>query len=189
MRVSISIILVVALASNTLAQVYSDKVVSLKHEALKDSLTSTPYPYILPIWGDKAAQRGFDLPYSAGLNVNYLSQKSDITINNLQVGFNHGPLYNLDEIVRFNKATSTTNGLNFRPDIWLFPFLNIYGIFAKSTSATSIDFVGVRARILEGSFNATRKPILRTTYRLWVHPREPAVAFSLDMKFRGPISA
>lgn len=122
------------------AQVYSDKVVGQKHAALSDSLKSSEYPYVLPIWGKKATQRGFQLPYSAGVNINYLSQRSDLTINNLEVGFNQGERYNLDEVVRFNKATSTTNGVNFRPDVWLFPFLNIYGIFAKSQSATSIDF-------------------------------------------------
>jgi hypothetical protein len=49
-------------------------------------------------------------------------------------------LYNLDEIIRFNNATSEASGVNFRPDIWLFPFLNIYGIFAKSSPSTTVDF-------------------------------------------------
>ncbi|HTE29410.1 MAG TPA: hypothetical protein VK666_03490 [Chryseolinea sp.] len=122
------------------AQVYSDKVVGKKHIALEDSIKSADYPYVLPIWGAKATKRGYDLPYSAGLNINYLWQESDLTINNLEVGFNNGPQYNLDEIVRFNQATSTTNAVNFRPDVWLLPFLNVYGIFAKSNSSTAIDF-------------------------------------------------
>ena len=50
--------------------------------------------------------------------------------DNLQVGFNYGPLHNLDEIVRFGKAVSTASAINFRPDVWLLPFLNVYGIFA-----------------------------------------------------------
>ncbi len=140
MKISILIVLAVVLHSHAFAQVYSDKVVGSKHELLSDSLKTSEYPYILPIWGDKATQRGFDLPYSAGLNVNYLWQESDLTINNLLVGFNNGPLYNLDEVVRFNNATSSTQAVNFRPDVWVFPFLNVYGIFAKSKSSTAIDF-------------------------------------------------
>jgi len=56
------------------------------------------------------------------------------------VGFNNGQMFNLDEIVRFNDATAVTNGINVRPDIWLFPFLNIYGILAKSNNKTNVDF-------------------------------------------------
>jgi hypothetical protein len=57
----------------------------------------------------------------------------------VSVGFNNGEKYNLDEIIRFNSATTTTNGVNLRPDIWLLPFLNIYGIFARSQTTTAID--------------------------------------------------
>ena len=49
-----------------------------------------------------------------------------MVINNLNVGFNN--------------TTGTTNGVNIRPDIWLFPFLNVYGLFAKSKSSTAVDF-------------------------------------------------
>ena len=68
-----------------------------------------------------------------------MGQKSDLIINNLQVGFNNSELYNIDEIVRFNSAESAASGLNLRPDFWLFPFLNVYGIFAKSNISTAID--------------------------------------------------
>jgi hypothetical protein len=140
MKLYIQLFCLFLLSSQTVAQVYSDKIVGEKNEALSDSLKLSKYPYVLPIWGAKATELGFDLPYSAGLNINYLWQESDLTIDNLQVGFNGGDLYNLDEIVRFKDATSTTNAVNFRPDVWLFPFLNIYGIFAKSKSSTAIDF-------------------------------------------------
>src|SRR5262249_12046238 len=83
--------------------------------------------------------KGFKLQLPFGINLNYLTQKSDIVINNLNVGFNNGPMYNLDEIVRFNSAQATTNGLNICPDFWLLPFLDVYGIFARSKTSTSID--------------------------------------------------
>jgi hypothetical protein len=82
---------------------------------------------------------GFDLPYSAGLGVNYIWTKSDIIIEDLMVGFNNGPMYDLDEIVRFTGSTATAEGFNFRPDIWVLPFLNIYGLFSKANTSTAID--------------------------------------------------
>jgi len=57
----------------------------------------------------------------------------------LQVGFNNGPLYNLDEIVRFDKSSVEVGALTITPDIWLLPFLNVYGIFGKSNPTTKIN--------------------------------------------------
>jgi hypothetical protein len=122
------------------AQVFSNKVVGKKNSERIDSLKKTEYPYVLPIWGDKATERGFDLPYSAGLSVQYLWQKQDLLIENLFIGFNNGPQYNLDEIVRFENSVSEASGINFRPDVWVFPFLNVYGIFAKSKPSTTVGF-------------------------------------------------
>lgn len=121
------------------AQYTTDKVVGKKHQEYLDSVKSAEYPYVLPILGKKAYQKGFSLPYSAGLSVNFITQKSDIIIENLKVGFNNGELYDLDNIIRFNAAESRGSGLNIRPDFWLFPFLDVYGILAKSALSTSID--------------------------------------------------
>jgi hypothetical protein len=130
---------VLLFATATFAQVYTNKVVGKKNQELIDSLKVADYPYALPIWGKKVAQKGYKLPYSAGISVNYFWQESDLVINNLKIGFNNGPQYNLDEVVRFNNAVAEANAVNIRPDIWLLPFLNVYGIFGKGKSSTSID--------------------------------------------------
>jgi opacity protein-like surface antigen len=119
-------------------QVYSNKEVGQKNQELADSIKTIDYPYALPIWGEKAAKLGFNLPYSAGLGVNYLWQRSDIVINNLFVGFNNSDMIDLDEVVRFDNSVSEAQGVNLRPDIWLFPFLNVYGVFGKAKTSTSI---------------------------------------------------
>ena len=103
-----------------------------------DSLNNLEYPYILPIYGAQAYKLGYKLPYSAGIGINYLTQESDLIIDNLQVGFNNGPMTNLDEIIRFDGAIAGASGVNVRPDIWLFPFLNVYGLFAQSKTSTEI---------------------------------------------------
>ncbi len=124
----------------TFAQVFTNKPVGKKNVELVDSLKKSEYPYSLPILGAKATKAGYDLPYSAGLSLQYLWQKQDLLIDNLYVGFNNGPQYNLDEIVRFDNSISEASGVNFRPDIWVFPFLNVYGIFAKSKPSTTVGF-------------------------------------------------
>lgn len=140
MRKSVFVLIVTILFwVEVFAQVYTNKPVGKKNEALVDSLKQQEYPYVLPIWGKKAAALGFQLPYSAGLSVNYMWQESDLVIDNLSVGFNNGPMTNIDELIRFNSAVAGANIVNFRPDIWLFPFLNIYGILAKGKTSTTID--------------------------------------------------
>jgi hypothetical protein len=133
------IFLLAVVSTSSFAQVYSNKEVGKKNAELIDSLKGAEYPYVLPIWGAKATKLGFNLPYSAGLGLNYLWQESDLVIENLNVGFNHGPMYDLDEVIRFDNAVSEATGLNFRPDVWVFPFLNVYGIFAKSQPSTAIN--------------------------------------------------
>ncbi len=138
--------------SPVFGQVYSDKVVGKKNTELADSIKASEYPYILPILGDAATKRGFNLPYSAGLGLNYIWQESDLVIENLQVGFNHRPMQDLSEVIRFNSAVSKAGGINFRPDVWLFPFLNIYGIVAKVQPSTTVDF-GVYVPDGDGNWN------------------------------------
>ena len=128
-----------ALCISVLAQNTTDKLIGKKNAQVLDSMKTIDYPYLLPIWGKKVAQKGFRLQKSAGMSVQYIYQQSDVVINNLQIGFNNGPKYNLDEIVRFDKAETTTNGVNIRPDFWILPFLNVYAIFAKSKTATAIN--------------------------------------------------
>src|SRR5688572_135704 len=146
------ILCLIVISFSVHAQVFSNKVVGKKNEAAIDSLKKSEYPYVLPIWGAKATKAGFSLPYSAGLSVQYISQESDLVIDNLQVGFNNGPLHDLSEIIRFDNAVSKATGINLRPDFWIFPFLNVYGIIAKANPSTAID-AGVYVPDENGEWN------------------------------------
>lgn len=139
------------------AQVYSEL-----NNKPKDTLE---YKYMLPIFGKKVKALGFDLPYSAGISVNYLYQKSDIVISNVAVGFNSGDLINVDDLIRFNSTTAESNGINIRPDLWVFPFLNVYGIFAQAQSRTNVDVSIFIPRINEADelFSIQTSPLFNTT--------------------------
>jgi hypothetical protein len=113
-------------------------IVGQKQATAIDSLKASTYPYLLPAWGQKVTKKGISLPYPAGLSLQYIWQESDIIINNLQISFNNGPKHNMDDLIRFDGAKTTTSGINFRPDFWIFPFLNIYGIYARSQSSTAV---------------------------------------------------
>src|SRR5215831_17445667 len=98
------------------AQYTTDKVLGPKNQHLADSLKKMEYPYMLPIWGKKVVAKGYNIPKSAGVSAQYVYQQSDILITDLSVGFNHGPMQSLDQIIRFNSAVATSNAANVRPD-------------------------------------------------------------------------
>lgn len=133
-KILIGLISVVFVFTSVNAQVYSNKIIK------KDSAAKKEYNFLLPIWGKKVTEKGFDLPYSAGIGINYLLQKSDLIIDNLQVGFNNQEKYALDDIIRFDKAEASAMAVTVRPDFWLFPFLNIYGIAGVSSASTDVGF-------------------------------------------------
>lgn len=137
-----ALLLIAALTGvrNAHAQVFTNKEVGAGNRALADSLKNSKYPYALPIWGDKATQRGFSLPFSAGVSTQYFGQRSDLVIENLSVGFNGGPQYDLDGLIRFDKVKSSSNGVSLRPDVWLFPFLNVYAILGRSSASTEVHY-------------------------------------------------
>jgi hypothetical protein len=172
------------------AQVYTNKPEVRVDKQTKDSLKATiDYPYSLPILGEKAAKAGYQLPYSAGVGLNYLWTDAELVIENLSIGFNHGPLYNLNEIVRFDKSSSTVQALNFRPDIWLFPFLNVYGVIAKGTPSTEVNF-GVYVPDADGNWTRaatfnTKADFQATTYGFGLTPTIGVKGgwIALDMNF------
>jgi|APIni6443716594_1056825.scaffolds.fasta_scaffold26732_2 hypothetical protein len=137
-RIALIACMTAGLLGQSFGQVYTNKVVGEKNKEYADTISSQPYPYVLPIWGAKATAKGYDLPYSAGVSINYFWQQSDLVISDLFVGFNNGPMYDLDEIIRFDDALSEASVITIRPDIWLLPFLNVYGIFSKAKTSTEI---------------------------------------------------
>jgi len=139
-RKAMLIFFLAILSSTVFAQVFTNKEVGQKNAVFIDSLKKSEYPYSLPILGAKATKAGYNLPYSAGISAQYFWQQSDLIIDNLNVGFNNGPMYNVDEIIRFNTARATASATTIRPDIWLFPFLDIYAILGRAKASTEVGF-------------------------------------------------
>jgi hypothetical protein len=106
------------------AKITSEK----RRQQLIDSLKNTPYPYVFPILGDKVRKKGITLPLPHGIMVNYLPGTQNIAMSDLAVGFNHESKYDLSEIVTFENVKANMQIVNVRPDTWVLPFLNIYGL-------------------------------------------------------------
>ena len=118
--------------------------IKTKHEAYTDSLKAINYDRILPIWGAGAYKQGFDIPYPLGLMVNTIWMKQGLIIDNLQLGLTTD---NLDipltpiEFIKFGENYNSSFSTTFRPDIWILPFLNVYGLFGAGRSRTEVNLV------------------------------------------------
>ncbi len=123
---------------------YTSKKVRPKHQAYTDSLKAVEYNYVFPILGQGAYKRGFDIPYPAGLMANYIWMDQGIKISNMQLGLKTDnqdiPLTAVD-FIDFGENRNTSYAVNFRPDLWIFPFLNVYGLFGYGSSKTEVNLV------------------------------------------------
>jgi hypothetical protein len=123
---------------------YANTKVKSKFESYTDSLKKVKYNYTFPIFGQKAYEKGFDIPYPAGGMANYVWMKQDILITNLQLGFSSEnediPLTPVD-FIDFGNNTNVSHMINVRPDLWVFPFLNVYGLFGRGNSTTEVNII------------------------------------------------
>lgn len=143
-KITFLVIFVFALVSiETNAQYVSTKIKS-KHQTYKDSLKEVEYNYTFPILGQGAYRKGFDIPYPAGIMGNFMWLDQGLIIDNLELGLKTDnldiPLTPVD-FIEFGKNTNTTYSLNVRPDLWVLPFLNVYGIFGYGESHTEVNLV------------------------------------------------
>lgn len=112
----------------------------------KDDTTSVKkkdYPYILPIWGQKVADRNIDLQLPFGLNVNYVYNQMSLELTDFSMNFYDGE--DLDDLINpetlnFTETVATANGVNVRADAWILPFLNMYGLYSKNQGSTKVSF-------------------------------------------------
>jgi len=124
---------------------YANKKVKSKHQQYTDSLKTIEYDRILPIWGAGTYKKGFDIPYPMGAMVNYIWMDQGLLFENFQLGIKSDnqdiPLTPADSLIGFGESRNKSYAVNFRPDIWVFPFLNVYGLFGTGKSTTDVNTI------------------------------------------------
>lgn len=127
--IGVQLLLLIGIAR---AQNPSIKNLSDKHKRYYDSLKNMNYDRTFPIFGTKVYKRGFDVPFPFGIMVNSFYGVQGIDISNIKIGVkgpngDRGPT-NVDNIVKFSNVEASVLNFNIRADLWVFPFLNIYGL-------------------------------------------------------------
>lgn len=111
--------------------------INLESDTCDVKQRASEYDYIFPIWGKDVMERGFDVPYPAGANLVGIYITQPIDIGQLQLGLNGGSLVPVPA-VQFGENTSTVFSGNMRLDLWLFPFLNVYGMYGVAQANTTV---------------------------------------------------
>lgn len=104
---------------------------------------------VLPIWGNEARAQGYDIPEPFGVSYGYMNLRQDIVVD--KIGFNSNSGMNLGEML--NIETGHTRSKNeshmLKLDAWVFPFMNVYGLYGKTkgTSKTNLDNVEAKIKL------------------------------------------
>lgn len=138
----LSIVLFLIIGLHSAKAQYANTKIKTKHEAYTDSLKQVDYDYIFPILGQGAYRKGFDIPYPAGLMANYMWMRQNLIFDNMKLGVKTDnvdiPLTDVD-FIEFGENINTSYAYNVRPDLWILPFLNVYGIFGGGQSRTEVN--------------------------------------------------
>jgi hypothetical protein len=96
------------------------------------------YPHALPFLAQKAIDAGEELPLPLGVSVTYYYVERDIDVKSVKASINDNPVAPVNDFfaadVRTYVHTATA-----RMDIWIFPFLNVYGLFGFIDNTSEVD--------------------------------------------------
>ncbi|OTA16879.1 hypothetical protein Xvie_01558 [Xenorhabdus vietnamensis] len=98
---------------------------------------------ILPIWGDKAREKGYDLPEPFGVSYGYINLRQDIVVDKIGFIMPENPDTPDAIIINAGKTRERNESHMLKLDTWVMPFLNVYGVYGKTkgSSETNIDSI------------------------------------------------
>lgn len=135
-----------------------------------------------PIWGNEARARGYDIPLPFGVNLSYMNMRQNIDVDSISFSGlalgNHlipSDMFNIDA----GKTRQQSKTENLRLDMWVFPFLNIYGLIGH-TRGSSVSNVSVDAD--PSRYSGIDKIIASSVHRLNQRGDLQDIDFALDFK-------
>ncbi|GIU40367.1 lipoprotein [Shewanella sairae] len=101
------------------------------------------YDRTFPIWAQEAIDLGHELPKPYGFTLNYMTMDQPLVVDS--VGFSGLP-GGLDDMlsIKGSKAKQESETLSLRGDMWVLPFLNLYGVIGH-TKGSSVANVQLEA--------------------------------------------
>jgi len=101
----------------------------------------------LPIWGDEARARGYDLPLPFGVSVSHMNIRQNINVDSINFNGLGWDTYSLPSSlfdIKVDKTRQKSKTDTLKLDMWLLPFMNVYGIVGH-TKGSSLSKVSVNS--------------------------------------------
>jgi len=99
--------------------------------------TAEPITRWVPIWGEQVREKGYDLPLPFGVGANLVLMDQGIDVRNLEIGIS-APNLNVSGVT-FSNTRAHDRANTARLDMWLLPFVNIYGLFGYINGEVELD--------------------------------------------------
>ncbi|TVO33731.1 hypothetical protein [Vibrio algivorus] len=158
----LSVIVLALLSISTASHADMTSPIQSKAESIGPK-ENTEQERLFPIWGKEARERGYTLPKTYGFSLSYMSMDQPIKINNINLSgpISVAPNQDLstvsdalfDNYLDISDATQQANNVTLRGDMWLFPFLNVYGLlgYTDGTSSAPISCKAGRPTTIRGN--------------------------------------
>ncbi|WP_289997420.1 hypothetical protein [Photorhabdus laumondii] len=100
---------------------------------------------VLPIWGDEAKAKGYDLPEPFGASYGYMNMRQNIIVDDIKIIIPDTPGFEDALDIQTGKTREKNESHMLKLDAWVLPFLNVYGVYGwtKGSSKTNIEGVAI----------------------------------------------
>ncbi len=127
---------------------------ALNSEGSLDTRTPASQSRVLPIWGDEARARGYDLPEPFGVSYNYMNLRQDVIVDKIGFSSDTASGQQLLSLVGVDAGHTRSSNKShmLKLDSWILPFLNIYGVYGKTrgSSQAQLDSVSLGGQRFTG---------------------------------------
>ncbi|VEB63462.1 Uncharacterised protein [Providencia rustigianii] len=109
---------------------------------------------VLPIWGDEARAQGYDIPEPFGVSYGYMNLRQDIVVDSISFIMPKNPETAKALSIDAGHTRQKSESHTLRIDSWVFPFLNVYGLYGHTKGKSHTKLNG-------GSFAGFPLPFLK----------------------------
>ena len=117
---------------------------------------------MLPFLGEEARKRGYELPEPFGVGLVYYKLVRDIEVTDLRLARDGGTPASVSQYANLGSSTDVDN-VNLKLDMWLLPFLNVYGIVGKIWNESQTHINVTLPPVLPGGSGRTLQTTLPTS--------------------------
>ena len=117
--------------------------------------SSTTESRILPFWGDAARAQGYNLPEPFGVSYGYMNLRQDVVVD--KIGFKSDSLIKIGKFAQFDlnrdldiqtgHTRSKSESQMLKLDAWVFPFMNVYGVYGKTKGNSNTNLTNIDANV------------------------------------------